>query len=170
MTIPAPTAPVADIPQTKNIPPVVNIAAAEPVQTTVNVTAPSVDVPTPVVTMPTVANAAMPVKAVDTTDYKDTGHENTLSDIMQNVRKIAAAISVPLAIAIPGETSATQMPDVISESNVTTEYNQETTDQSHEETKEIRVDNITIHVTELNDQGTDDITNKIKEALREALA
>ena len=89
---------------------------------------------------------------------------------MQNVRKIAAAISVPLAIAIPGETSATQMPDVISESNVTTEYNQETTDQSHEETKEIRIDNITIHVTELNDQGTDDITNKIKEALREALA
>lgn len=170
VTIPAPAAPVAGMPQTKNIAPVVNIAAPEPVRTAVNVTAPSVDVPTPVVTMPPVANAAMPVKAVDTTDYKDTGHENTLSDIMQNVRKIAAAISVPLAIAMPTETSATQMPDIISESNVTTEYNQETTDQSHEETKEIRIDNITIHVTELNDQGTDDITNKIKEALREALA
>lgn len=143
---------------------------AAPVQTAVNVTAPSVNVPSPVVTMPAVVNAAMPVKAVDTTDYKDTNHENTLADIMQNVRKIAAAISVPLAIAIPAETSATEMPDIISENHVTTEYNQEMTDQLHEETKEIRIDNITIHVTELNDQGTDDITNKIKEALREALA
>lgn len=125
---------------------------------------------TPVVNMPPITNTAQAVKAVDTTDYQDAGRENTLSDIMQNVRKIAAAISLPLAIALPTETSATQLPDVIRENRITTEYNQETTDQSREETKEVRIDNITIHVTQLNEEGTDDITNKIKEALREALA
>lgn len=170
IVVPSPAAPVVNMPDVTNAPPSGNVAIPNPVQAAVNVTAPSVDVPTPVVTMPAVASTARAVNAVDMTDYKDAVPNDTLSDIMQNVRKIAAAISVPLAIAMPADTSATQMPDMISENSVTTEYNQETTDQSRQETKEIRIDNITIHVTELNDQGTGDITNKIKEALREALA
>lgn len=139
-------------------------------QSAVTSSAPVAKVPSPVISMPAVANTARAVKAVDTTDYKEASKENALSDIMQNVRKIAAAISVPLAIAMPAEASATQLPDVISQNSITNEYSQNTTELSQEETREIRIDNITIYVTELNDQGTDDITNKIKEALREALS
>lgn len=146
------------------------VTVSSPALPSVNVSAPTAEIPAPVVTMPAVANTAQPVQAVDTTDYKDSSRENVLSDIMQNVRKIAATIAIPMAITLPMETSATQMPDVISQNSITNEYSQEMTDQSYGETKEIRIDNITIHVTELNDQGTDDITNKIKEALREALA
>lgn len=138
-----------------------------------NVTAPmqTASVPSAPVAFPIPnADTAQPVAAINATDYNDSSSEDSIADIMRNVRKIAAAFTVPLAIALPAESATTQLPNMTLSNVTPTEYNQTTEEYLHQDTREIRIDNITIHVQELNDKGTDDISNKIKEALREALA
>jgi len=142
---------------------------------------PKVSIPAPVINMagpdktpvdgvasiPPAIESATNAPSLAGTDYVNPEKENILSDIMHNVRKIAAAIAIPLALSLPAESRAVAMPEpvssVISETTNMAEYN--TTSQS----REIRIDNITIHIANADDKGEEEIVYMIKRVIKESL-
>lgn len=92
---------------------------------------------------------------------------NMLSDIMQNVRKIAAAIVIPVAMALPGESQASELPQPM---NAVSAENQGLNGMgTMDESRTIRIDNISIHIQKADANGEEEITNMVKRTLWEAL-
>ncbi|GEM_PF-5407413 len=92
---------------------------------------------------------------------------NMLSDIMQNVRKIAAAIVIPVAMALPGESQASELPQPM---NAVSAENPGLNGMgTMDESRTIRIDNISIHIQKADANGEEEITNMVKRTLWEAL-
>lgn len=91
----------------------------------------------------------------------------TLSDIMQNVRKIAASILIPVALALPGESRATEIPSL--QNSFSQEDAAINPYESADRGQTVRIDNITIHIAHADANGEEEITTMVKRALLEAL-
>lgn len=118
-------------------------------------------------------------KVDDSTQTYDAGETNYLADIMQNVRKIAAAVAVPVMLASAPNVHAMDIPtpersDAYNVENVRETNNQFTTDNSrtyNDSGRSVQVakvcDEIVIHVANTDQKGIDTIRREIMNVLEE---
>ncbi|KAA6348040.1 hypothetical protein EZS27_004492 [termite gut metagenome] len=117
------------------------------------------------------AVATAPGKVDDKAQNYDPEKENYLADIMENVRKIAASVMLPLAVSFPTPSDAYRMPEsekVIKESSFVSESNTKI-----DKGKTVYVDkvceSIVIHVENTDGKGIDTIREEITNVLNEIL-
>lgn len=115
----------------------------------------------------------------DSTQTYDAGETNYLADIMQNVRKIAAAIAVPVMLASAPNVQAMDIPtpersDAYNVENIRETNNRFTTDNSrtyNDSGRSVQVakvcDEIVIHVANTDRKGIDTIRREIINVLEE---
>lgn len=118
-------------------------------------------------------------KVDDSTQTYDAGETNYLADIMQNVRKIAAAVAVPVMLASAPNVQAMDIPtpersDAYNVENIRETNNQFTTDNSrtyNDSGRSVQVakvcDEIVIHVANTDQKGIDTIRREIMNVLEE---
>ncbi|WP_072530128.1 phage tail tape measure protein [Bacteroides ilei] len=118
-------------------------------------------------------------KVDDSTQTYDAGETNYLADIMQNVRKIAAAVAVPGMLASAPNVQAMDIPtpgrsDAYNVENIRETNNQFTTDNSrtyNDSGRSVQVakvcDEIVIHVANTDQKGIDTIRREIMNVLEE---
>ena len=118
-------------------------------------------------------------KVDDSTQTYDAGETNYLADIMQNVRKIAAAVAVPVMLASAPNVQAMDIPtpersDAYNVENIRETNNQFTTDNSrtyNDSGRSVQVakvcDEIVIHVANTDQKGIDEIRREIMNVLEE---
>lgn len=115
----------------------------------------------------------------DSTQTYDAGETNYLADIMRNVRKIAAAVAVPVMLASAPDVQAMDIPtpehsDAYNVENIRETNNQFTTDNSrtyNDSGRSVQVakvcDEIVIHVANTDQKGIDTIRREIMNVLEE---
>lgn len=115
----------------------------------------------------------------DSTQTYDAGETNYLADIMQNVRKIAAAVAVPIMLASAPNVQAMDIPtpersDAYNVENIRETNNRFTTDNSrtyNDSGRSVQVakvcDEIVIHVANTDRKGVDTIRREIMNVLEE---
>lgn len=115
----------------------------------------------------------------DSTQTYDAGETNYLADIMQNVRKIAAAVAVPVMLASAPNVQAMDIPtpersDAYNVENIRETNNRFTTDNSrtyNDSGRSVQVakvcDEIVIHVANTDRKGIDTIRLEIMNVLEE---
>lgn len=115
----------------------------------------------------------------DSTQTYDAGETNYLADIMQNVRKIAAAVAVPVILASAPNVQAMDIPtpersDAYNVENIRETNNRFTTDNSrtyNDSGRSVQVakvcDEIVIHVANTDRKGIDTIRREIMNVLEE---
>lgn len=115
----------------------------------------------------------------ESTQTYDAGETNYLADIMQNVRKIAAAVAVPVMLASAPNVQAMDIPtpersDAYNVENIRETNNQFTTDNSrtyNDSGRSVQVakvcDEIVIHVANTDQKGIDTIRREIMNVLEE---
>lgn len=115
----------------------------------------------------------------DSTQTYDAGESNYLADIMQNVRKIAAAVAVPVILASAPNVQAMDIPtpersDAYNVENIRETNNRFTTDNSrtyNDSGRSVQVakvcDEIVIHVANTDRKGIDTIRREIMNVLEE---
>lgn len=115
----------------------------------------------------------------DSTQTYDAGETNYLADIMRNVRKIAAAVAVPVMLASAPNVQAMDIPvpersDAYNVENIRETNNQFTTDNSrtyNDSGRSVQVakvcDEIVIHVANTDQKGIDTIRREIMNVLEE---
>ena len=115
----------------------------------------------------------------DSTQTYDAGETNYLADIMQNVRKIAAAVAVPVILASAPNVQAMDIPtpersDAYNVENIRETNNRFTTDNSrtyNDSGRSVQVakvcDEIVIHVANTDRKGIDTIRREIINVLEE---
>lgn len=118
-------------------------------------------------------------KVDDSTQAYDAGETNYLADIMQNVRKIAAAVAVPVVLASAPNVQAMDIPtpersDAYNVENIRETNNQFTADNSrtyNDSGRSVQVakvcDEIVIHVANTDQKGVDTIRREIMNVLEE---
>lgn len=115
----------------------------------------------------------------DRTQTYDSGETDYLADIMQNVRKIAAAVAVPVVLSSAPDMKAMDIPtpersDAYNVENIQETNNRFTTDNSrtyNNSGRSIQVskvcDEIVIHIANTDQKGTDTIRREIINVLEE---
>ena len=115
----------------------------------------------------------------DSAQTYDAGETNYLADIMQNVRKIAAAVAVPVMLASSPNVQAMDIPtpersDAYNVENIRETNNRFTTDNSrtyNDSGRSVQVakvcDEIVIHVANTDQKGVDTIRREIMNVLEE---
>ena len=118
-------------------------------------------------------------KVDDSTQAYDAGETNYLADIMQNVRKIAAVVSVPLVLASAPDVRAADIPtpnisDAYNVENIRETNNTFTADNSrtyNDSGRSIQIgkvcDEIVIHVANTYQKGREEIQAQIMEVLNQ---
>lgn len=141
------------------------------------VTAPATQVNGKVVPLKNIAPATG--KIDERTQAYDGGETNYLADIMQNVRKIAAAVAVPVVLASSPDMKAADIPtpnrsDAYNIENIRETNNQFTTDNSrtyNDSGRSIQIgkvcDEVVIHVANTDQKGGDTIRQEIMNILEE---
>ena len=119
------------------------------------------------------------IRIDDSTQTYDAGETNYLADIMQNVRKIAAAVAVPVMLASAPNVQAMDIPtpersDAYNVENIRETNNRFTTDNSrtyNDSGHSVQVakvcDEIVIHVANTDRKGVDTIRREIMNVLEE---
>ena len=115
----------------------------------------------------------------DSTQTYDAGETNYLADIMQNVRKIAAVVSVPLVLASAPNVQAMDIPtpnisDAYNVENIRETNNTFTTDNSRNYNSNGRTyqigkvcDEVVIHVANTDQRGRDEIRAEVIKVFEE---
>ena len=118
-------------------------------------------------------------KIDERTQAYDSGETSYLADIMQNVRKIAAAVAVPVVLASAPDVKAADIPtpdrsDAYHIENIRETNNQFTTDNSrtyNDSGRSIQIgkvcDEVVIHVANTDQKGSDTIRQEIMNILEE---
>lgn len=118
-------------------------------------------------------------KIDERTQAYDSGETSYLADIMQNVRKIAAAVAVPVVLASAPDVKAADIPtpdrsDAYNIENIRETNNQFTTDNSrtyNDSGRSIQIgkvcDEVVIHVANTDQKGSDTIRQEIMNILEE---